>query len=93
MSSMVRFSSWKVNPPTLRTMEPINWFAACGQRMPLRPGRGLLGALLHAEEPVGVQPQAPEPRSTSECIASPITSRMPAKVGSSQLMDGWPALK
>ena len=25
---MVRFSSWKVKPPTLRTMLPMSWFAA-----------------------------------------------------------------
>ena len=28
MSSMVRLSSWKVNPPTLRTMLAMSWLAA-----------------------------------------------------------------
>jgi hypothetical protein len=28
MSSMVRLSSWKVKPPTLRTMLAISWLAA-----------------------------------------------------------------
>ena len=36
---------------------------------------------------------APAPSSPSECRASPMTSRIPANVGSSQLIEGWPSLK
>ena len=61
--------------------------------MSFRPPRLLLGALFHTEEAIGVQPERSGPRSTSECRASPTTRRIPANVGSSQLMDGWPALK
>ena len=34
MSSMLRFSSWKVKPPTLRTMLPISWLAASDKGCP-----------------------------------------------------------
>ena len=34
MSSIVRFSSWKVNPPTLRTMLAMRWFAASDSGWP-----------------------------------------------------------
>ena len=64
------------------------------ERMALRPRGQALGALLDPEEAVGVQAQRRrEPRSASACSASPITSRIPANDGSSQLIEGWPSLK
>ena len=34
MSSMVRFSSWKVKPPILRTMLAMSWLAASDSGCP-----------------------------------------------------------
>ena len=59
MSSMVRFSSWKVKPPTLRTMLAISWLAASDSGWPSDQAGESSGALLDAEEAVGVQPQRP----------------------------------
>ena len=93
MSSMVRFSSWKVNPPTLRTMLAIRWLAASDSGWPSDQA-GLPSALFSTpRKPLASRRSAPEPRSASECRASPMTSRMPAKEGSSQLIEGWPSLK
>ncbi len=55
MSSIVRFSSWNVNPPTLRTMLAMMWFAASDVGWPSDQPGVALRALLDAEEPVGVQ--------------------------------------
>ena len=94
MSSIARLSSWKVNPPILRTMLAISWLAASESGWPSDQAGAVLGALLHAEEAVGVQAQRRRCRGRpSACSASPITSRMPANDGSSQLIDGWPSLK
>ena len=93
MSSMVRLSSWKVKPPTLRTMLPISWLAASDSGCPSDQA-GLSSALFSTpRNPLASNRSPPEPRSTSEWMASPITSRIPEKVGSSQLIEGWPALK
>ena len=88
MSSKDRFSSWNVNPPILRTMLAISWFTASDSGCPPTTPGATLGALLHAQEAVGVQLSAAAPRSPSACNASPMTRRIPAKVGSSQLIEG-----
>ena len=54
---MVRLSSWKVNPPTLRTMLPIRWLAASDSGCPSDQAGCPRRRLLHTEEAVGVQPQ------------------------------------
>ena len=91
---MVRLSSWKVKPPTLRTMLAISWLAASDSGWPSDQAGVALGALFSTpRKPLASSRSAPVPRSVSECRASPITSRMPANVGSSQLIDGWPSLK
>ncbi|OJG03507.1 hypothetical protein BG618_05333 [Pseudonocardia autotrophica] len=93
MSSTVRFSSWKVNPPTLRTMLAMRWFAASDSGCPSDQPGSPEPAFSTPRKPFASRRSAPEPRSASECRASPMTIRMPAKVGSSQLTDGWPSLK
>ena len=90
---MVRFSSWKVKPPTLRTMLAMRWFAASDSGCP-SDHAGIPSALRSApRKPLASSRSALEPRSASECRTSPITSRIPANDGSSQLIDGWPSLK
>ena len=93
MSSMVRLSSWKVKPPTLRTMLAMMWFAASDSGWPSDQA-GMPSALFSTpRKPFASSRSAPEPRSASECSASPMTRRMPANDGSSQLIEGWPSLK
>ena len=85
---MARFSSWKVKPPTLRTRLAIIWLAASREdALPTRRSAAL-GATLHPEEAVGVEPQRPGAQVVQGVETSPITSRMPALVGSSQLIEG-----
>ena len=92
MSSMLRFSSWKVKPPTLRTMLPISWLAASDKGCPSdQAGPSTLFST--PRKPFASRRRAVLPRSLREWRASPITSRIPAKVGSSQFSDGWPSLK
>ena len=93
MSSMVRFSSWKVKPPTLRTMLAINWLAASERGWPSDQAGSPTVLFSTPRNPLASRRRAPDPRSVSECSASPMTMRTPAKVGSSQLIDGWPCLK
>ena len=90
---MVRFSSWKVNPPTLRTMLAMRWLAASDSGWPSDQAGPSVRALLDAEEPVGVEAQGPRAEVGQGVQASPITRRMPANDGSSQLIEGWPSLK
>ena len=93
MSSMVRFSSWKVNPPTLRTMLAISWLAASDSGWPSDQAGESSALFSTPRKPLASSRSAPLPRSPRECSASPITSRIPAKVGSSQLIEGCPSLK
>ena len=93
MSSMVRLSSWKVNPPTLRTMLAISWLAASDSGWPSDQAGESSELFSTPRKPFASSRSAPLPRSPSECSASPITSRIPAKLGSSQLIEGWPSLK
>ena len=93
MSSIVRFSSWKVKQPTLRTMLAISWFAASERGWPSDQAGSPRTLFSTPRKPLASRRRAPDPRSLSECSASPITMRMPANVGSSQLMDGCPILK
>ena len=93
MSSMVRLSSWKVKPPTLRTMLAISWLAASDSGWPSDQAGESSALFSTPRNPLASSRSAPLPRSPSECSASPITSRMPAKLGSSQLIEGWPSLK
>ncbi len=92
MSSIVRFSSWKENPPTLRTMLAMRWFAASESGWP-SDHAGPSTLFSTPRKPFESRRSALAPRSPSECSASPMTMRMPANVGSSQLMEGWPCLK
>ena len=86
---MARLSSWKVKPPTLRTMLAIIWFAASESGCPSDQAGAPPSALFsRPRKPLASSRSAPAPRSYSECSASPITSRMPAPVGSSQLIEG-----
>ena len=88
MSSIVRFSSWNVKPPTLRTMPAMMWFAACESGWP-SDHAGRPSALFSTpRNPFASRRSALVPRSPSEWSASPITRRIPAKVGPSQLIEG-----
>ena len=93
MSSMVRLSSWKVKPPTLRTMLAMRWLAASESGWPSDHAGSPSEPISTPRKPLASSRSAPEPRSPSECSASPKTSRIPAKDGSSQLIEGWPSLK
>ncbi len=93
MSSIDRFSSWKENPPILRIIDAMKWFAASESGWP-SDHAGSSSALFSApRKPFASSRRPPAPRSARACSASPITSRMPEKLGSSQLIDGWPSLK
>ena len=92
MSSMVRFSSWKVNPPTLRTMPAMRWFAASESGCP-SDHAGPSTLFSTPRKPFASSRSALVPRSPRECRASPMTSFIPAKEGSSQFTEGWPCLK
>ena len=93
MSSIDRFSSWKVKPPTLRTMLEMNWLDASDSGWPSDQAGESSVFRSTPRNPLASSRSAPLPRSPSECSASPITSRMPAKDGSSQLIEGCPSLK
>ena len=90
---MVRFSSWKEKAPTLRTMPAISWLAASESGCPSDQAGAPSALFSTPRNPLASSRRAPEPRSVSACSASPITIRIPAKEGSSQLIDGWPSLK
>ncbi len=93
MSSIERLSSWKVKPPTLRTMLAISWLAASDSGWPSDQA-GVPSVLFSTpRNPLASSRSPPAPRSVSECRASPMTRRMPANDGSSQLIEGWPSLK
>jgi hypothetical protein len=74
-------------------MLPMSWLAASEIGCPSDQA-GVSSALFSTpRNPLASSRRPPEPKSTSECMASPMTNRIPANVGSSQLMDGWPDLK
>ena len=75
-------------------MLAIRWLAASDSGWPSDQA-GLPSAALFStpRKPLASSRSAPVPRSVSECSASPMTMRMPANDGSSQLIDGWPSLK
>jgi hypothetical protein len=58
------------------------------ERVTLGPRRKALRALLHPEESVRVEAQRAGAQLAERVQASPMTSRIPANVGSSQLIDG-----
>ena len=93
MSSMPRFSSWNEKPPILRTMLAIRWFAASESGCPSDQAGAPSALFSTPRKPLASSRSAPAPRSPSACSASPITRRIPANDGSSQLIVGWPALK
>ena len=94
MSSIARFSSWKVNPPTLRTMLAISWLAASDSGWPSDHADSPAALFSTSEEAVGIKSQ----RTGTE-VAAASAARRPSpaacrrSVGSSQLIDGWPSLK
>ena len=93
MSSIVRFSSWKLKPPILRIMLAMSWLAASESGWP-SDHAGRSSALFSTpRKPLASRRSAPEPRSASAWSASPMTRRIPANDGSSQLIEGWPDLK
>ena len=93
MSSMVRFSSWKVKPPTLRTMPAISWLAASESGCPSDQAGAPSALFSTPRNPLASSRSAPAPMSVRAWSPSPITIRMPAKDGSSQLIEGCPSLK
>ena len=90
---MVRLSSWKEKPPILRTMLEMSWLAASDSGWPSDQAGRSSALFSTPRNPLASSRSAPEPRSASECSASPMTRRIPANDGSSQLIEGWPALK
>ena len=93
MSSIARFSSWKLKPPILRIMLAIRWLAASLSGCPSDQAGSSSADFSAPRKPLASSRSPPAPRSASACSASPITSRIPEKDGSSQLMLGWPSLK
>ena len=90
---MARLSSWKENPPILRIMLAIRWLAASESGWPSDQAGVSSAVFSTPRKPLASSRRPPLPRSASACSASPITSRIPANDGSSQLIDGWPSLK
>ncbi|MNN13458.1 hypothetical protein D3C81_1264910 [compost metagenome] len=92
MSSRVRFSSWKLNPPALRIMPPISWFPTIDSGW-LSDQAVPLAQVSTPRKPLASRRRPRAPRQSSACRASPMIICWAAKLGSSQFSDGWPSLK